>query len=187
MELGRTQARVMAELLGEKGTVMLSAILPNDNTLKARQGIEEELAKYPDIKIFGLQNDKSQVEEAARLTAENLQAHPEINGFIGIDASSGPGIARAVEEAGKVEKVKIVCVDNTPDIIEAVKKGVIQAAIVQKREAFEAWGFRVLYDYNHPASPIMALTCPGSMKPSTGVSPDSRRWIMAGGMSMCAL
>ena len=39
---------------------------------------------------------------------------------------------------------------------EAVKNGVIQTAVVQKREAFEAWGFRVLYDYNHPASPIMA-------------------------------
>ena len=36
------------------------------------------------------------------------------------------------------------------------KKGVISASIVQKREAFEVWGFRVLYAYNHPATPIMA-------------------------------
>ena len=40
--LGRYQARVMADLLGGQGTVMLSAVLPNDNTLKARRGIEEE-------------------------------------------------------------------------------------------------------------------------------------------------
>jgi len=156
VELGRIEARTMADLLNGKGTVMLSAIVPNDNTLKARRGIEEELAKYPDINIFGLQNDLAQIEEAARLTAAAIQAHPEINGFIGIDASSGPGIARAVIEAEKTGKIKIVCVDNTPDIIEAVKKNVIQAAVVQRREAFESWGFRVLYAYNHPISPIMA-------------------------------
>jgi len=155
VELARVQARTMAELLGGKGEVMLSSVLPNDNTLKAKRGIEEELAKYPDIKILGLQNDLAQVEEAARLAAANMQAYPELDGFIATDASGGPGIARAVIEAGKVGKVKIVCVDNTPDINEAVKNGVIQAAVVQKREAFEAWGFRVLYDYNHPASPIM--------------------------------
>ena len=156
VELGRIQARVMAKLLGGKGTVMLSAVLPNDNTLKARRGIEEELAKHSGIKIFGLQNDKAQVEEAAQLTAAAIQSHPEIDGFIGINASSGPGLARAVYEAGKSGKIKVVCVDNTPDIIEAVRNNLIQAAIVQKREAFEYWGFKVLYEYNHPPSPIMA-------------------------------
>lgn len=156
VELGRNQARVMAELLGGKGEVMLCAIIPNDNTRKARLGIEEEMAKYPGIKILGLMNDKGSVEEAARLAAEHMQANPKIDGFIGIDGASGPGIAKAVEEADKVGKIKIVCVDNTPDIVEAVQKGVISAAIVQMREAFEVWGFRVLYAYNHPATPIMA-------------------------------
>jgi len=153
--LGRQQAREMAKLLNGKGEVMLSAIIPNDNTRKAREGIEAEMKNYPGIKILGLMNDKGLVEEAARLASEHIQANPRISGFIGIDAAAGPGIAKAVEEAGKVGQIKIVCVDNTPDIVEAVQKGVIQAAIVQKREAFEVWGFRVLYAYNHPATPIM--------------------------------
>jgi ribose transport system substrate-binding protein len=153
--LGRVQAREMARLLGGKGQIQLSAVIPNDNTRKARQGIEEEMKNYPGIKILGLLNDKGNVEEAARLAAEQIQANPNIDGFIGIDAASGPGIARAVEEAGKIGKIKIVCVDNTPDIVEAVQKKVIQAAIVQKREAFEVWGFRALYAYNHPGSMIM--------------------------------
>jgi ribose transport system substrate-binding protein len=155
VELGRFQAKLMAELLGGKGKVMLSAVIPNDNTLKARNGIEEEMAKHPDIEIVGLQNDQGSVIEAARLTAEAIQANPDINGFIGIDAASGPGIARAIEEAGKTSQIKVVCVDNTPDIIEAVKKQTIQAAVVQKREAFEIWGFRVLYEFNHPSTPIL--------------------------------
>jgi ribose transport system substrate-binding protein len=156
VELGRNQARVMAELLNDRGEIMLSAVIPNDNTRKARLGIEEEMKKHPGIKILGLMNDKGNVEEAAKLAAEHMQANPNLDGFIGIDAASGPGIAKAVEEAGKVGTIKIVCVDNTPDIVEAVQKGVISAAIVQMREAFEVWGFRVLYAYNHPATPIMA-------------------------------
>ena len=155
VELGRNQAREMANLLDGRGTIMLSAVIPNDNTRKARTGIESELENYPNITVLGLLNDEGNVETAARLAAETIQANPDIDGFIGIDAASGPGIARAVEEANRVGDIKIVCVDNTPDIVEAVQRGTIQAAIVQKREAFEVWGFRVLWAYNHPATPIM--------------------------------
>jgi len=153
-ELGRTQARVMAKLLGDKGQIMLSAIIPNDNTRKAREGIEAELASHPDIKLLGLQNDKGDVAEAARLTAAALQANPEISGFICIDTAAS-GVARATAEAGMQAQVKIVAVNDTPDVIEAVKNGTIAATVVQKREAFEVWALRFLYEVKHPSSAPM--------------------------------
>lgn len=154
-ELGVAQAKTMAKLLDGKGEIMLSAIIPNDNTRKAREGIEAALADYPDIKLLGLQNDKGDVAEAARLTAAALQANPEISGFICIDTAAA-GIARAVSEAGMEGEVKIVAVNDTPDVIEAVKAGTIQATVVQKREAFEVWALRFLYEINHPSSEPMA-------------------------------
>ena len=154
VQLGRKQAEVMANLLGGEGQVMLSAIIPNDNTRKARNGIREVLDEYENIEIVGLLNDQGQVSTAARKSAQAIQSNPNIDGFIGIDAASGPGIAKAVEEAGKVGDIKVVCVDDTPDIVEAVQKGSIQASVVQKREAFEVWGLRMLYFHNHPGSEI---------------------------------
>ena len=154
-ELGVAQARTMAKLLDGKGVIMLSAIIPNDNTRKAREGIEAELAKHPDMKLLGLQNDKGDVAEAAKLTASALQANPALSGFIAIDTAAA-GIARAVTEAGLDGKVKIVAVNDTPDVIEAVKTGTIQATVVQKREAFEVWALRFLYEINHPSSDPMA-------------------------------
>lgn len=154
-ELGVAQARTMAKLLDDKGEIMLSAIIPNDNTRKAREGIEAELAKHPGIKLLGLQNDKGEVAEAAKLTAAALQANPDLSGFIAIDTAAA-GIARAVTEAGLDGKVKIVAVNDTPDVIEAVKAGTIQATVVQKREAFEVWALRFLYEINHPSSEPMA-------------------------------
>ncbi len=154
-ELGRIQARVMADLIGGSGEIMLSAIIPNDNTRKARIGIEEELAKFPDITILGLQNDKGDVAETASLTAAALQANPNIAGFIGIDAASGPGIARAVIEAGLVGSVKIVSVNNSPDVLESIRDGVIDATLVQKREAFNTWALRMLDEIARGTDPMM--------------------------------
>jgi ribose transport system substrate-binding protein len=149
--LGMKAAQQMATALGGKGDVMLSAIIPNDNTRKAREGVEEELKKYPDIKIVGLQNDKADLAEGARLTSAALQANPNIAGFIGLEDASA-GVARAVSEAGLAGKVKVTGVNDNPDILEAIRNGSMQATVVQKREAFEVWALRFMYEYKHPSS-----------------------------------
>jgi ABC-type sugar transport system substrate-binding protein len=154
-DLGRKQARIMGELLGGKGKVMLSAVIPNDNTNLAVKGYEEVMAKdYPDIEIIGINNDKGDVTEAANLAAQTIQANPDIAGFSGIDAASGPGIAVAIREAGKVGDIKVTCVDDTPDILQAIEEGIIDATVAQKREAFETFALRTLYYYNHPGYSI---------------------------------
>jgi len=155
MDLGRTQARLMGELLGGKGKVMLSAVIPNDNTVLAVGGYEEVIKnEYPGIEIIGTNNDKGDVTEAANLAAQTIQANPDIAGFSGIDAASGPGIAIAIREAGKVGQIKVTCVDDTPDILQAIEEGIINATVAQKREAFETFALRTVYFYNHPGYSI---------------------------------
>lgn len=154
-DLGRSQARIMGELLGGKGKVMLSAVIPNDNTVLAVGGYEEVMKnEYPGIEIIGTNNDKGDVTEAANLAAQTIQAHPDIAGFSGIDAAAGPGISIAIREAGKVGQIKVTCVDDTPDILQAIEEGIIDATVAQKREAFETFALRTLYFYNHPGYSI---------------------------------
>ena len=154
-DLGRKQARIMGKLLNGKGKVMLSAVIPNDNTRLATNGYKEVMEKeFPNIQILGVNNDKGDATEAANLAAHTIQANPDIAGFSGIDAASGPGIAIAIREAGKIGKIKVTCVDNTSDILQAIQEGIIDATVVQKREAFETFALRILYYYNHPGYSI---------------------------------
>jgi len=154
-DLGAKQARIMGKMLNGKGKVMLSAMIPNNNTDLAVAGYKDYMVKhYPDIKILGINNDDGNIAKAAQLAGQTIIAHPDIAGFSGINASSGPGLAIAVKEAGKIADIKITCVDDTPDILQAIKEGVIQASVVQKREAFETWALRVVYYYNHPGYSI---------------------------------
>jgi len=154
--LGAKQAEIMGNLLGGKGNVMLSAVIPNDNTVLARAGYEDYMAKnFPDIKILDILNDKGDVATAADLASKAILAYGNIDGFSGIDGASGPGIAIALKETGMVGKIHVTCVDDTPDIIQALQDGVIDATLVQKREAFESLALQTLYGYNHPGTELL--------------------------------
>jgi ABC-type sugar transport system substrate-binding protein len=154
--LGAKQAEIMGNLLGGKGNVILSAIIPNDNTVLARRGYESYMAKnFPNIKILTLLNDKGDSSVAADLVSKAIQTYGNINGISGFDGASGPGIATAVREAGMQGKIHVTCVDNTPDIIQAIKEGIIDASLVQEREAFETLALLTLYNYNHPQTELL--------------------------------
>ena len=53
-----------------------------------------------------------------------------------------------VKNAGKVGKVKIVCFDTTPDILQYVKEGVIQATMGQRPYMMGYLSVTVLYLMN---------------------------------------
>jgi ribose transport system substrate-binding protein len=154
--LGAKQAEIMGSLLRGKGKVILSAMIPNDNTNLARAGYEEYMKKnFPDIKIVTLLNDKGDVSTAADLVSKAIQTYRDINGFSGFDGASGPGIAMAIREARMQGQIHVTCVDDTPDILQAIKDGIIDATLVQKREAFESLALLTLYNYNHPQTEIL--------------------------------
>ena len=154
--LGAKQAEIMGNLLGGKGKVILSAMIPNDNTVLARGGYEDYMAKnFPDIKIVTLLNDKGDASVGADLVSKAIQTYGDINGFSGFDGSSGPGIAMAIREAGMQGKIHVTCVDDSPDILQAIQEGIIDATLVQKREAFESIALLTLYNYNHPQTEIL--------------------------------
>jgi len=154
--LGAKQAEIMGNLLGGKGNVILSAVIPNDNTNLARAGYEDYMKKnYPNIKIVTLLNDKGDSSVAADLAAKAIQTYGDIDGFSGFDGASGPGLAIAVREAGKQGKIHVTCVDDTPDILQAIQQGIIDATLVQKREAFESLALLALYNYNHPQTELL--------------------------------
>ena len=163
-EIGRMQGEEMVRLLGgnrtgaapadrperqPEGKIAYMGILGLTNMETGFRGLLDVLKKYPGIEVIGKFDDKANVEEAARITADLLAAHPDLAGLCGFDSNSGPGIALAVKEARRVGKVKITTVDWEPEHLQLVREGVIQMLAGQKRELFTWYGAQFLYDRVH--------------------------------------
>jgi ribose transport system substrate-binding protein len=155
-EMGRLQGERMAKLINGKGKVACMGILGMENMEAGFRGFREALEKYKDIEFIGKYDDKANVETAARLAADLITAHPDIDGIGGFDSNSGPGIALSVKEAGKAGKIKITTVDAEPEHLNLVKEGVIQYLVGQKRELFTHLGAQLLFDMRHQALKISA-------------------------------
>ncbi len=155
-EIGRMQGEEMVRLLGGKGKIAYMGILGLTNMETGFRGLLDVLKKYPGIEVVGKFDDKANVEEAARITADLLAAHPDLAGLCGFDSNSGPGIALAVKEARKAGKVKITTVDWEPEHLQLVREGVIQMLAGQKRELFTWYGAQFLYDRVHQTNRLSA-------------------------------
>lgn len=148
-EMGRLQGERMASLIKGKGKVACMGILGMENMESGFRGFQEALEKFPGIEFIGKYDDKSNVELAAKITADLLAAHPDLAGIGGFDSNSGPGMALAVKESNKVGKVRLTTVDAEPEHLKLVKEGVIDYLVGQKRELFTWLGAQFLFDMRH--------------------------------------
>lgn len=115
----------LAELIGEKGKVAVMQGFPSaPNHAERYQAHLDALAKYPDIEVIDGGIDNDNIEEAQSQAASVLAANPDLVGYLNCDAC-GSGVAAAIEEAGKKDKVKFVSLDNLVEILEYVKSGTI--------------------------------------------------------------
>ena len=79
------------------------------------------------------QPDNDDLDRAVTLTENALQAHPDLVGVFGCDASNPIGAARAVKNAGKAGKVKIVGLDDLPETLQFIRDGVITGVKAQRQ------------------------------------------------------
>jgi ribose transport system substrate-binding protein len=128
-EQGEIAAERLAELLGHAGKIALMHGCPTAPNHRQRHAAQlRVLAKYPEITVVDGGTDNDSIETARTEAAAVLAAHPDLRGYLCCDASGPIGIARAIEEAGRVGTVKVVSMDGIRPILEAVKEGIIEAS-----------------------------------------------------------
>jgi ABC-type sugar transport system substrate-binding protein len=149
-DIGVAQATALIAATGGKGDVATTSIINADNMRLARQGFNSTIAaKAPGMRIVANEDDGGDRSKAASVVANILAANPNLAGIAGFDAESGPGIVRALTEAGKIGQVKVTSMEAEPAFFNEVKNGHVAAVIVQKRELFIAYALQLLYDYNN--------------------------------------
>lgn len=136
--------------LEKKFKVVISTRPGQWNLDERRRGYEETFAKYyPEIEVVQVIDDETKYEAGEREAGAVLSATPDLAAFCGLNAASGPGVAQAVKNAGKVGEVVIVAMDADSAILDLIEEGVITASVAQRQYKMSYLGVKYLFGLNH--------------------------------------
>lgn len=171
-QAGRVAGQKMAELLEGKGKIAIGVgSVTADNAKERIKGFEDVIGGYPNIKILEpILVDNEDSATATLLAEQALQKYPNLSGFYGVYAFNGPAAARAIESAEKEGEITIVCFDTTPDIMEFVTKGTIQATVGQKPYMMGYLSVALLYNMVKLGVDNTLMMLPESQIIDTGVT-----------------
>ncbi len=135
---------------GEKaGELMVEAIkaknLPQDGTIGVHMSVtidvmeqkiekfkEIVLAAYPDMKILDTLYNENDLNKAIANVENQLTSYgDELIGFFGNNNVSSNGICKVVEDNGLSDKMAAIASDSDAMTIDAVRKNIIDAVVVQ--------------------------------------------------------
>ncbi len=160
----KTGHAVMAELakaMNGKGVVAILAGNQNAPNLQHRvQGVREEAAKYPGIRIVNSFNHIETPQDAAAEVVRVNNAYPEITGwaFIG----GWPLFTQTLLTDINPARMKVVSVDGLPAELQYLEKGVVPVLLAQPVYDWGYVGVKTIVDKIHlgktvPASIEMPL------------------------------
>jgi ribose transport system substrate-binding protein len=123
VKAGEQEMQMMADKLGGKGNlVVLQGPLGQSGELDRTKGIQNVLAKYPNMKILAKDTANWKRDEAVNKMKNWISSFgSKINGVVAENDDMGLGALQATREAGV--KLPIVGVDGIQDGLNAVKSG----------------------------------------------------------------
>lgn len=86
--------------------------------------------KYPDAQLVDTVYAGEDQAKAAQMATDLMNAHPDLTGFIGTCSTAGPGVAQAVQDAGKIGKVFTVGMGTPQTMAPYLKNGAASAGVL---------------------------------------------------------
>jgi ribose transport system substrate-binding protein len=121
---GAQEMQMMADRLGGKGNiVILQGPLGGSGEINRGKGIDQVLAKYPDIKVLAKDTANWKRDEAVNKMKNWMSSFgPQIDAVVSQNDDMGLGALQALKEGGR-NGVPIVGIDGIEDGLNAVKSG----------------------------------------------------------------
>lgn len=133
--------------LPQGGKIMVFVGKADAQNAKERfEGLKKAL-EGTKVVVLDLRTDDGDKVRAKQNVADTLVKTPDVAGLVGLWGYNGPAIASAVKEAGKAGKIQIVCFDEEPDTLAAIKDGTIRSTIVQQPYEFGYQSMMMLAKY----------------------------------------
>jgi ribose transport system substrate-binding protein len=128
----RIAADTLAELIGDKGKVGLIPFVAGAATSTMReQGFKDGLKQHPGVRLVSTLYSESDAAKGMSVTENMLTSTPDLAGIFAANEPGAIGAARAFEQRRLAGKVKLVAFDAAQSEVDALKRGTIQALIVQ--------------------------------------------------------
>ena len=107
-ESGILEAEEYIKACGEEGKVaIISGLTGADNAMARVAGMEEVLAKYPNIEIVAVEYCDWDTQKAQTAAENILTANPDLKAFLVADDGMAKGVWNAIEAAGLQDTCKI--------------------------------------------------------------------------------
>jgi len=146
---GISAADKIGEVMDGKANVLIMMNNPSiSNQATIRQTFIDRCAeKWPGIKVVDTQFTQVDPVTAAQVIEASLKANPEIDTAMWLESATVTVGATVVKEMGLLGKVKIIGIDDPPDMIESIRKGEVWGSFNQnfQKEGYEA--VRTIVDY----------------------------------------
>jgi ribose transport system substrate-binding protein len=133
---GVMAADALANLVGEKGKVMILSDMPGIYTTGEEQrGFEETIVNYPDIEFLGTEYHNNDQNRGVQIVNAKLVSDPDLAGIFATNTFGSLAVKAALEESNKVGKVKVVAYDTPVEMIVGLQEGVYD--VILAYEAYE--------------------------------------------------
>jgi ribose transport system substrate-binding protein len=144
---GVIAGQTLLKLIGNKGKVFVMNVKPGISTTDQRQqGFEQAVKGTSGVSYIGAQYDQDDPAKAASIVSAELQRNPDLAGIFATNLFSAEGAATALQQAGKLGKVKIVGFDAGPKQVTDLSKGLVQALVAQQPATIGQDGVQQAYN-----------------------------------------
>ena len=129
---GRQAGELIKQALPQGGKIMVFVGKREVQNAQERfEGLKESLQNSK-VVVIDLMADDANPVNARDNAYETLKKYPEIAGMVGLWSYNGPAIVQALRPEAKLGTVKIVCFDDEPETLAAIKEGVIFGTVAQQ-------------------------------------------------------
>lgn len=150
LEAGRLGGRRVLEKLGGRGNVVFFTLMGQPNLDERLKGFKDAFAARPDIKIAEVVDIKGDVRAAFDKTQELISetGPKKIDAFVSLESASGKMVADALKRSNTTDR-EVMAFDVSPDTLDGIKTGVIDATIAQKPYTMGFVGLKSLDELFH--------------------------------------
>lgn len=105
--LGFTIIDELVKRVGDKAKIGIVSGEPTATNLNAWIGFMQQRVKekYPGVTLLPPQYAGGSAQKASQLATDLMTANPDLKGLIGVASTTCPGVAQAIESAGKIGEV----------------------------------------------------------------------------------
>lgn len=168
---GQDTARELIRLGGTSGKLVASGNWGASNTDAKFRGLMDYLKTNSEWELIGRIDDKANTEAAIEAAKSMFNTYKDIDGIVGLDASSGSGIGIAMEELNlNPDDYTIVVHDREDPVLEFIEKGVIDATVINKTALSAFMAVQLLEAYNDSRVGLASVPIARDNK-SVGVKP----------------